>query len=67
MNNTSIVTFDSRARQRLAHLLRETVLHATDQEAQAIHAVHDAVRAGELTIRDAHAALVALRAQQRAA
>jgi hypothetical protein len=65
---TSVVTFDSRARERLAHLAKQASRHArTDEEAGQVARVCAAVRAGHITVRDGHAALVALRRDQRAA
>lgn len=61
----SIITPDTRARQRFAHLLREAALHANDTDYAVIQRVQAAANTGTITIRDAHACLVALRAQQR--
>jgi hypothetical protein len=63
---TSVITFDSRLRRRFAYLAAEAAMHARDDgEAAQVRRIAEAVDAGHLTLRDAHAALSDLRRAQQ--
>ena len=63
---TSVVTFDSRQRERLANLADQARIHARDGcEAVTVARVLGAVKLGQVSVRDAYAALSALRRDQQ--
>jgi hypothetical protein len=65
MARTSIITFDTRARERLGNLAAHVRLHAaTDTEAHDVIALVEAVKLGQVTVADAHATLAGLRTAQ---
>jgi len=64
---TSVITFDTRARQRFYSVCQQAMLHARPGEAHQIDRVIEAVEAGHLHVRDAHASLASLRRDQQAA
>ena len=62
------ITPEHRARRRFHNLAWHAVYHArTHEEADVIERVVHATRAGHIPLRDAHAALSALRRDQQAA
>ena len=64
---TSVITFNTRARQRFLSVAQQAMLHARPGEAARIDQVINAVDEGHVTVRDAHAALSALRTDQQQA
>lgn len=64
---TSVITFDTRARQRFYSLAQQTAYHARPGEARRIDVLVAAVEAGQVTVRDGHAALASLRRDQQQA
>jgi hypothetical protein len=64
---TSIVTFDTRARQRFFSVAQQAMLHARDGDASMVERVLEAVEAGHIAVRDGHAALASLRRDQQTA
>ena len=63
---TSVVTSTARAHQRLVRTAQQAMVHARDGgEQELVDFLFEAARAGHIPLRDAHAALSALRRDQQ--
>lgn len=64
---TSVVTFDTRARQRFYALVEQVQIHARPGESHSIGAVVALVRCGDMPLADGHALLADVHYQQQQA
>jgi hypothetical protein len=65
MARTSLITFDTRARERFGNLAAHVRLHAcSDAEARDVMRLVEAVKLGQVAVGDAHATLAGLRHEQ---
>lgn len=63
----SVITFDTRCRDRFYNLAAEARIHCDAADAKRVDRLVEAVRLGYVTVRDARTTLAALRNTQRQA